>query len=64
MAKIPITIMDLPGEDMLSVAIQSENSEKADTSAARCAGDILAFLCAQVSGLEEQMLKSNEEAAH
>ena len=64
MAKITITIMDIPGGDMLSVAIQSENPEETETPAARCAGDILAFLCAQVSGLEEQMLKSNEGVAH
>lgn len=64
MAKITITIMDLPGGEAISVAVQSENPEQAETSAARCAGDILDFLCAQVSGLEEQMLKSNEGATH
>jgi hypothetical protein len=64
MAKITITIMDIPGGDMFSVAIQSENPEETETPAARCAGDMLAFLCKQVNGLEEQMLKSDTKVAH
>ena len=64
MAKIVITIMDIPDGEMISVAVQSENPEQAETAATHCAGDVLAFLCAQVSGLEEQMLKSNEGVAH
>ena len=64
MAKITITIMDIPGGDMLSVAIQSENPEETETPAARCAGDMLAFLCMQVHGLEEQMIKSDTKVAH
>ena len=64
MAKITITIMDIPGEDMLSVAVQSENPEKEETAATHCAGDILAFLCDQVEGLEQQMLNSGMEVKH
>jgi hypothetical protein len=56
--------MDIPGGDMFSVAIQSENPEETETPAARCAGDMLAFLCMQVHGLEEQMIKSDTKVAH
>ena len=64
MAKITITIMDIPGGDHVSVAIQSENPEEAETPAARCAGDVLAFMCQQVKDLETQLVKSNEGATH
>ncbi len=64
MAKITITIMDIPGEEMLSIAIQSENPEQAETAATQCAGKVLSFLCARVQGFEEQMLKSDTEVAH
>jgi hypothetical protein len=64
MAKITITITDIPGGDMLSIAIQSENPEQAETAAMQCAGEVLSFLCARVQGLEEQMLKSDTKVAH
>ena len=64
MAKITITIMDIPDAAMVSVAIQSEDLEQAETPATRCAGDILFFLYTQVNGLEEQLIKSNTEVAH
>ena len=64
MAKITIIIMDIPGGDMCSVAVQSENPEQAETPAARCAGDVLSFLCSQINGLEEQMIKSNKGVTH
>ena len=64
MAKITITIMDIPGGEMVSVEVQSESPEQSETPAARCAGDMLAFLFTQVHGLEEQMIKSNTGVAH
>ena len=64
MAKITITIMDIPGGEMVSVEVQSESPEQAETPATRCAGDMMAFLCSQVNGLEEQMIKSDTGMAH
>lgn len=64
MAKITITIMDISGEEMISVAIQSENPEQAETPATQCAEDVLVFLCTQARGLEEQLIKSNMGVAH
>lgn len=64
MAKVTITIMDIPGESMIAVAVQSENLEQNQTPATICAGDVLGFMCQQVEGLEQQMLNSDVGVKH
>ena len=64
MAKITITIMDVPGESMIAIAMQSENPEKEETAATCCAEELLSLMCQQVKGLETQLAKSNEGAMH
>lgn len=63
MAKITITIEDIQN-NLVAVAVQSSNPDEKETPATRCAGDVLSMLCGNISGLEEELLKSSEGAMH
>ena len=63
MAKIVIIIEDIQS-NLVSVAVQSSNPDEKETPASRAAGDVLAMLCGDISGLEEALLKSKEGAIH
>lgn len=63
MARIVIIIEDMQN-NLVSVAVQSVNSDEKETPASRAAGDVLAMLCGSISGLEEALLKSKEGAIH